>query len=78
MKPRKFKVHFNRINMQRGLPGVWTVHISKRCIPAREVIICVPVNTVFRPNGRQPRAWFEGEGFVHELNNGIVALEATP
>lgn len=26
MKPIKFKAHFNRINMQRGNPNVWTVH----------------------------------------------------
>lgn len=64
MKPRKFKLHFNRVNMQRGLPTVWTIHLSNRCIPATEVELTVPVTAVFRPDARQPRAWLEGYGVV--------------
>lgn len=64
MRPIKFKLHFNRINMQRGLPTVWTIHTSKRCIPAKEVDVRVPVTAVFRPEARQPRAWLEGKGII--------------
>ena len=61
---RKFRLHFNRVNMQRGLSTVWTIHFSDCCIPATEVTVDVPVTTVFRPKGRQPRAWFEGQGVL--------------
>jgi hypothetical protein len=61
---RKFRLHFNRVNMQRGKPQVWTIHLSDRCVPAREVHVQVPVQTVFRPSGPQPRAWFEGYAVV--------------
>lgn len=75
MKPRKIKLHFNRINMQRGLDTVWTIHLSDRCIAAREVVINIPINTVFKPEARQPRAWFEGKGVAHELRNGLYAID---
>lgn len=60
---RKVKVHFNRINMQRGLPTVWTVHTSDACYQVEEVEIRVPVLTKYRPTARQPRAFFSG--FAH-------------
>jgi hypothetical protein len=63
-KKRKFRLHFNRINMQRGKDTVWTIHLSDECIPAVDVECHVPVRTVFRPNGPQPRAWFEGRGEI--------------
>jgi hypothetical protein len=66
-KPRQFKLHFNRINMQRGLDTVWTIHLSDCCIPATEVVVKVPVMAVFRPNARQPRAWLQGKGIVERI-----------
>ena len=74
MRPRKFRVHFNRVNMQRESELVWTIHLSDRCIPAKEVIMAVPVATVFRPNGPQPRAWFSGYGFVKDLGKGVWGI----
>jgi hypothetical protein len=76
MKQYKFRLHFNRINMQRGLPGVWTIHYRGQCVAAKEVVLNVPVNTVFRPQARQPRAWFEGQGVLHEGRNGLYSIEA--
>jgi len=29
-RKRKFRLHFNRVNMQRGKPTVWTIHLSDR------------------------------------------------
>jgi hypothetical protein len=75
MRPRKFKLHFNRINMQRGLDAVWTIHLSNRCLPAKSVHVEVPVATVFRPNGRQPRAWFSGEGYIHDMGDGWFVIK---
>lgn len=70
VRSRKFRVHFNRVNMQRGLPTIWTIHLSDRCIPCTQITMNVPVTTVFRPNGPQPRAWFEGKGIVRARGIG--------
>jgi hypothetical protein len=71
MTPRKFKIHFNRINMQRGNPNIWTVHWADRCIQAEEIQVNGTIATVYRPEGRQPRAWFEGKGVV-KVKGGIA------
>jgi hypothetical protein len=63
-RPLKFKAHFNRINMQRGNPNVWTVHTSRACHQVEIIQINVPVRTVFNPNGKQPRAYFVGYGTI--------------
>ena len=68
----KFRVHFNRVNMQRGNPNIWTVHTSKACHQGRSVRILVPVETVYNPEGRQPRAYFSGRGRIKDDNGTIV------
>lgn len=72
MRPRKFRLHFNRINMQRGNPNVWTVHFSDRCIQARSINVKVPLETIFNPQGRQPRAYLSGKGQVEITNEGVT------
>lgn len=64
MKPRKIKIHFNRINMQRHDPRVWTVHLSDQCLQVKHVHIDGQVETIFNPDGQQPRAYFTGRGIV--------------
>lgn len=66
-------VHFNRIAMQRGEEHVWTVHNSRGCFNVREVRIQTPMNSIFDPKGRQPRAKFKGLASV-EVKNGIATL----
>src|SRR5260221_13730679 len=61
---RKFRLHFNRINMQRGKPEVWTIHLSDRCIQVSEIDVDVPLKTVFKKDGKQPRAYLAGEGSI--------------
>lgn len=68
---KKFKLHFNRVNMQRGKSTVWTVHLADRCIPAKTVKVFVPLLTVFRPESQQPRAWFEGVGHILERRGTV-------
>lgn len=68
----KFRVHFNRINMQRGLPLVWTVHTSRGCYQVAEIQSYVPMHTVFNKTGRQPRAYFTGFGDVTIYGNTAV------
>ena len=75
MKARKFRLHFNRINMQRGLETVWTIHRSDRCIPARKVAVYVDhIETVYRASGRQPRAFLEGSGVVVDCGDNDYAI----
>lgn len=52
----RFFAHFNRVNMQRGLPQVWTVHFRGTCYQTEQLIFTVPVRTRYRPDSRQPRA----------------------
>jgi len=66
-------VHFNRINMQRGNPRVWTVHNRLGCFQVKDVDIRCPMRTRFRPNGTQPRAVFKGPAMV-EIRNGVAIL----
>lgn len=60
----KFRAHFSRVNMQRGDPNVWTVYTSRGCFHGEKIVLEVPVETVFKPNGAQPRAYFTGRGVV--------------
>lgn len=57
-----FYLHFNRIAMQRGDPNVWSIRTSKGCFHAKNVVIQVPLETVFRENGPNPRAFLKGRG----------------
>lgn len=62
---RTFWLHFNRINVQRGDPDVWTVHLSDQCIQTKHVDCRVRIETVYRgATARQPRAYFKGKGRV--------------
>lgn len=67
-KQYKFRVHFNRVNMQRGNDRVWTVHYRRACHQVHEVVFAsAEAFTVFAPEKRQPRAWFEGRGKLEVL-----------
>lgn len=72
MKRLKFKAHFNRVNMQRGNPRVWTVHNSQGCFQGQAIRILVPTETVYKPNGAQPRAYFTGYGYVSMDGETVV------
>lgn len=58
----KTKLHFNRVNMVRGNPNVWTAHNSRGCFGAEKLVIMhegkVIAETVFNPKAKQPRAYF--------------------
>lgn len=64
----KTKLHFNRVNMQRGNPNVWTAHNSRGCFGAEKLVIMhdgkVVAETVFNPKARQPRAYFTAQAAV--------------
>jgi hypothetical protein len=75
VKRLKLKIHFNRVNMQRGDPRVWTVHYAGKCLQAENVIMSGPLQTVFRPEAPQPRAYFTGYGTAR-LSGKTVYVEA--
>jgi phage antirepressor YoqD-like protein len=62
-KPKlKTRLHFNRVNMSRGNPNVWTAHNSHGCFQAEKLVVMhngeIVAETVFDPKGKQPRAYF--------------------
>jgi predicted HAD superfamily Cof-like phosphohydrolase len=60
-RPLKMRLHFNRVNMQRGNPKVWTASSSQRCMQATKILIQhkgkTILETIFSPESRQPRAY---------------------
>jgi len=79
VKKLKTKLHFNRVNMQRGNPNVWTAHNSHGCFQAEKLVIMhegkVVAETVFKPEAKQPRAYFETHGQVrYEGKTAIVEV----
>lgn len=71
--PRTFWLHFNRINVQRGEPDIWTVHLSDQCIQTKKVICTTPIETVYRgQKAQQPRAYFKGVGIVDVFDDHVV------
>lgn len=67
-KIRRYRVHFNRIAMQRKDPLVWSVQLSDRCLHVRQVHFRrASLATEFRPEKKNnPRAFFAGRGIVEQ------------
>ena len=71
-RARKVKIHFNRQRAPKGLP--WTVHLSGQCIPAADVRILVPAETVFQPEKKaNPRAWISARGII-QIEGSTVSI----
>lgn len=69
---RIFRVHFNRIAMQRNDPLVWSVQTSKGCFHAAKVIMSGQIETEFQPQRRtNPRAFFSGRGEVKQVGDVV-------
>jgi hypothetical protein len=64
----KTRIHFNRVNMQRKDPRVWSAHTSKACNMAEKVIVMHNgtkiLETIYNPEGKQPRAFMVAHGNV--------------
>lgn len=74
----KFKAHFNRVNMQRGLKTVWTVHFRNKCIPCEGIRFELggPVTTLYNPLGKQPRATLNGYATKVNLDHGVAVVSS--
>lgn len=75
----KTKIHFNRINMQRKDPRVWSAHTSKSCNPSEKIVVkhngVTVLETVYNPDSRQPRAFMVVTGSItHEGTTTIVEV----
>lgn len=74
----KTRLHFNRINMQRGNPNVWTASNSHACNQAEKLVVMhkgkVVLETVFKPEAQQPRAYFVATGQV-TMKGGVATIE---
>lgn len=75
----KTKLHFNRVNMQRGKPEVWTAHNSHGCFQAKKLVLMhdgkIVAETCFLPKARQPRAFFIAHGQVRYNQKGVAIIE---
>lgn len=75
----KTKLHFNRVNMQRKNPKVWTAHNSHGCFQAEKLVIKkdgqTVAETVFKPEAHQPRAYFTVFGKI-TIDGNTVIVEA--
>lgn len=70
----RFFSHFNRVNMQRGNPNVWTVHFRGTCYQGEEVVFNVPTFTEYKPKGQQPRAKIRGRAHFVNIVAGKTIL----
>lgn len=79
LRKLKTRLHFNRVNMQRGNPRVWTAHNSSVCAQAEELVIMhngkEVARTVFNPTARQPRAYFVTQAEIrYEGKKAIIEV----
>lgn len=72
MRKYKFFSHFNRVNMFRKDPRVWTVHYRGTCYQGEKIVYRVPTETVFKPEGAQPRARVIGWASAVEVYKGAI------
>jgi hypothetical protein len=69
-----FFAHFNRVNMQRKLPQVWTVHFRGTCYQVEGIEFKVPTITRFVPEGKQPRATMRGRAAQVIVSKGQAVV----
>lgn len=74
-KQYAFFAHFNRINMVRKLPQVWTVHFRGTCYQVKGIEFKVPTITRFVPEGKQPRATMRGLASKVVVANGQAVVQ---
>jgi hypothetical protein len=79
MRKLKTKIHFNRINMQRGDARVWSAKNSKSCNPSEKIVVMhngqIILETVFKPEATQPRAYMLAYGNVSTDAHGVTVVE---
>jgi hypothetical protein len=78
MRKLKTRIHFNRVNMSRKDPRVWSAHTSQSCNQSEKIIVRhngqTVLETVFNPDGQQPRAYLETTAHVYQ-ENGVTVIE---
>lgn len=78
-RPLKIRLHANRLELRKGSKAwPWTIHTSRACTRAREVLIRIHMDAEYRPGATQPRLFLTGKGYVVSLGKGLYALTSTP
>lgn len=74
----KMQIHVNKHELRKGSRGKpWTIHTSKGCIPAKEVIVEVPAKAKCFPNRKtNPKCFLIVEGNLKRL--GKSRYKVTP
>lgn len=64
--------------MQRGDKRVWSAHTSKSCNMSEKIRVVhngtVVLETVYNPEGKQPRAYLQTTGAIR-FENGVTIVE---
>lgn len=71
----KFFSHFNRVNMFRKDPKVWTVHFRGTCYQGKEISYHVVTSTEYKPEGRQPRARIVGRASIVRVIADVIYVQ---
>ncbi len=78
MRKLKTKIHFNRVNMQRKDPRVWSAHNSHGCHQSEVVRVVhngvTVLESVYNPDATQPRAYLRVYGNIRQ-EAGITIVE---
>lgn len=75
-KPILCRLHVNRAEMRKGKNGyIWTIHTSKACIRAKEVVIEKPCQTEYRPDlATNPKVFITLRAHIADLGGGKFKL----
>jgi hypothetical protein len=75
----KMMIHVNRHELRKGSRGKpWTIHTSKGCIPAKEVIVEGPARAQCFPKRKHnPKCFIVVEGTMKRLKKGRYKVTAT-
>lgn len=67
-----FYLHYNKNAARQGDAKVWSIKTSKGCFHASRVVLEVPVETVVKSSGHQPRAFLKGHGYGQWIGDTFV------
>lgn len=68
----KIQIHVNKHELRKGARGKpWTIHTSKGCIPAKEVVVVGEAKAQCFPKRKQnPKCFLLVEGTLKRLGKG--------
>lgn len=71
--PKRFILHVDTFDEPRG--WIWMIRTGRRRINAKHVTVNVKTRTTFKgKDARQPRAFIEGVGVLHDNGDGHIVI----